>query len=228
MIEGAVPGFRPSVNGFPFANAWPHVAPIRLGVGAASVGVGDASRGLCGGMVFTVADLAASGIPTPRDPQPADGSRRFRYIVRRQVESFDWLRLPARFYAEMVSSAERRARTSLAAAASAREAIDAGRLAMLGLVRVASRNPLRLTENHQVLAWRYADDGASLRLGLYDPNHPGDDAVELALELGDDRRTIGSMRQSTGEPLLGILVAPYVAADPRPFRTGPAERRDGM
>ncbi len=217
MEERSVAGFRPSTNGFPWPNAWPHVAPIRIGLGPLAVGIGDAARGLCGGMVFAVADLAAAGVPTPPDPQPAPGTARFRYVVRRQVESFDWLRLPLRFLLAMVSR-RWRARETAAAIAATRVAIDEGRPAMLGLVRVASPNPLRVTGNHQVLAWRYAADDGRFAIGIYDPNHPGDDSVELRLTLGPGGLTVGTLAQSTGEPLIGLLRAPYGPTDPRPFR----------
>ncbi|HEU4571220.1 MAG TPA: hypothetical protein VFR93_00920 [Candidatus Limnocylindrales bacterium] len=220
MTERRVGAFLPSRNGFPWPNAWPHVAPIRIGVGPLSIGIGDAARGLCGGMVFTVADLAVAGLPTPPDRQPAPETPRFRYVVRRQVQSFDWLRLPLRFYALMAAPLRWRASRSRAAWEHVRAEIDGGRLAMLGLVRIASRNPLALTGNHQVVAWRYAVDGATITLGIYDPNHPGADDVELRLTLSADTRSIDRFAQSTGEPLVGLLAAPYAPADPRPFRSG--------
>jgi hypothetical protein len=224
VIERAVEGFLPSRNGFPWSNAWPHVAPIRLGFGRLSVGIGDAARGLCGGMVFAVADLAAAGCPTPGDPQPAPGSARFRYVVRRQVQSFDWLRLPLAFYLAMAAPARWRGRRSARVVDRVLADLDAGRLSMLGLVRLASRNPLRVTENHQVVAWRYRRDGDTVALGLYDPNHPGDDDVELRLVLspGGDGPVV-AFEQSTGEPLVGLLSAPYSPADPRPFRSSPRD-----
>jgi hypothetical protein len=170
-------------------------------------------------MVFAVADLHAAAVPTPPDPQPAPDSARFRYLVRRQVQSFDWLRLPLRFYVLMaMPSAWRRRWTALSALPAVRAEIEADRLAMLGLVRVASHNPFRLTDNHQVLAWRYEDAGDGVTIGVYDPNHPGVDDVELRLALEPGGRSVRSFAQSTGEPLVGLLPAPYTPADPRPFR----------
>ena len=47
----------------------------------------------------TVRDLFEAGIAPPADAEPpANGSPRFRAIVRRQVQSLDWLRVPLRFY----------------------------------------------------------------------------------------------------------------------------------
>jgi hypothetical protein len=57
-------------------------------------GVGDAAQGLCGGMALSVRDLFEAGLPAPPDTAPfLNGSSRFRQIVRRQVESLDWLQL---------------------------------------------------------------------------------------------------------------------------------------
>ena len=70
--------FRPSVNGFAFANRWPHVPPLRLRVGGPvplELAIGDAANGLCGGMAFAALDLWFAGVPAPAgaDP-PLEGS----------------------------------------------------------------------------------------------------------------------------------------------------------
>ena len=98
--SAAVPGFLPSRHGFPFANRWPPGPTITFGpFDPRVVGIGDASAGLCGGMVATVRDLFEAGIAIPPSAEPpANGSPRFRAVVRRQVESLDWLRVPLRYY----------------------------------------------------------------------------------------------------------------------------------
>ena len=66
MNEVSVPGFLPSTRGFHFANAWPPGPTVRFGpLDPRLIGVGDASTGLCGGMVYTVADLFAAGVSVP-------------------------------------------------------------------------------------------------------------------------------------------------------------------
>jgi len=48
----------PSANGFHFINSWPSEPDIVVNVPALGrVAVGDASNGLCGGMVFAVRDF---------------------------------------------------------------------------------------------------------------------------------------------------------------------------
>jgi hypothetical protein len=50
---------------------------------------------------------------------------------------------------------------------------------------------------------------------VYDPNHPGNDGVELRVEIDPDAgrpwRDRIRMTQSTGEPLLGFFRQPYPA-----------------
>src|SRR4051794_27281124 len=122
-------------------------------------------------MVYTIADLFAAGIPVPpdRDP-PANGSPRFESIVRRQVESLEWLSVPVRFWLRMAlggSFGGDRARSTLDREwPKARAELDAGRLVPIGLIRVAATNPRQLTNNHQVIAWGYAEDGRGVSLRL--------------------------------------------------------------
>jgi hypothetical protein len=221
--EVTVPGFAPSTHGFHFANAWPGGPTVRFGPFDPRVlGVGDASTGLCGGMVYTVADLFAAGIPVPADREPPpNGSPRFKSIVRRQVESLEWLSVPIRFWLRMAlggSFGGDRARSTLEREwPKARAALDAGTLVPVGLIRVAATNPFDLTKNHQVIAWGYAEDGRGVTLRLYDPNWPDRDDVSITIHLDNALRPI-RLSQSTGEPLLGWFVLPYRAADPVAWR----------
>ena len=224
MSESVVPRFLPSRNGFHFANSFPpgrtvHFGPIDtrwLG------GVGDASAGLCGGMVFTVGDLFEAGVAVPSDTQPpANGSPRFDSIVRRQVQSLDWFRVPVRFWIRSALGAsfggDRARATYEDEWPKIRREIDEGRLAMLGLIRLAGVNPFKLTGNHQVIAYGYAEDGRGVTLRLYDPNWPDRDDVTATLHLDAALRPT-ALEQSTGEQLLGYFLAPFTASDPRAWR----------
>ena len=141
-----------------------------------------------------------SRIPADAEP-PANGSPRFRAIVRRQVESLDWLRVPLRFYDLQAvrpdpptgwSVALRRPPPRVVAVRDEwpriRADIEAGRAPIVGLVRVAGWSPRLLTANHQVLAYAYDEDAAGFRIRVYDPNHPGRDDVELVARLDAERR----------------------------------------
>src|SRR6266849_1806667 len=99
MASQRVPGFLPSQNGLPFANRFPNTPAIRVGIPRYAVlGIGNAADGLCGGMAFTTRDLFERDSAPPPDPTPASGTPRFDYLVARQVDSFDWGRVPLRFY----------------------------------------------------------------------------------------------------------------------------------
>jgi len=214
MDTRTVAGFLPSTHGFHFANAWPHGPTLTFGpLDPRMVGVGDAADGLCGGMVYTAADLFLAGVPIPADREPfANGSPRFNAIVRRQVESLYWLTVPVRYW--LISALGGRFGGDRARATlehewpKAKRELDAGRPALIGLIRVASVNPWQLTMNHQVMAWGYAEDGRGVTLNLYDPNWPDRDDVTITLHLDPALRPSG-LTQSTGEPLLAWFVLPY-------------------
>jgi len=221
MVWSAViEGFLPSTRGLRFANRFPPGPTVRLGpLDSRWLGIGDASAGLCGGMSWFVRERFEAGLPTPPDLEPpANGSLLFRALVRRQVLSLDWLRLPVRIWLMAAMGAERARRTTLDREwPRIRADIDAGRPAMIALVRQAEANPFALTMNHQVLGYGYLADTDVVRIRIYDPNWPGRDDVEIELAAGDtavgraaaDGAVAG--RQSTGEPLIGFLHAPYRA-----------------
>ena len=193
-MRGRVQGFAPSASGFRFPNRFPPEPVLAMGVGQRRLGVGNASNGLCGGMVFAVRDLFEAGIaPPPATEPPAGGSPLFRYVVRRLFHSFDLPVGPARYMAWMVrpSREGRLGLRGIAARTVGREwpliklDLDRGVLSPIGLVRVHSFNPLELGRNHQVLAYGYQldEESAGVTISVYDPNHPGDDEVALSFSL---------------------------------------------
>ncbi len=229
MAANAVTGFLPSRYGLPFVNAFPPGPTLRLGpFDPRRLGFGDASAGLCGGMALTARDLYEAGIPAPsaQATPPANGSPRFRALVRRQVQSLDWLRVPLRYldlqalrpdppagFALRLRREPPRVATVLREWPRIRAEIDAGHPSVVGLIRAAGGSPWMLTQNHQVLAWGWEASAGRITLRVYDPNHPGRDDVELRVTVGGrpgapwrDRIAVA---QSTGEPLLGFFHQPY-------------------
>jgi hypothetical protein len=227
-IAGAVPAFLPSIHGLSFANAFPPGPTLRFGpLDPRVVGFGDASAGLCGGMALTARDLYEAGLSAADgDDPPTNGSPRFRALVRRQVQSLDWLRVPLRY---LDLQAMRPDPPSGLAAALHREPprvpaildewplvraeIDGGHASVVGLIRTAGGSPWDLTRNHQVLAFAYSAGDRFVTLRVYDPNHPRRDDVELRASISADHgapwRDRIRLTQSTGEPLLGFFRQPY-------------------
>jgi hypothetical protein len=219
-VSNAVPGFLPSRHGLHFANRWEPGPTIRLGVlDPRLVGIGDARSGLCGGMAWYVREHFEAARPIPAATvAPINGSPLFRAIVRRQILSLDWLRVPLRFWVAAASAPDQLGRRSLEVEwPRIRAAIDAGRLPLIGLIRHHGRNPMHLDRDHQVLAFAYEvedggspsvgsettvnaseADGPTVRLRLYDPNWPDRDDVAIHLSMA-------GMGQSTGERLLGVI-----------------------
>lgn len=232
----AIDGFLPSRHGLPFANAFPPGPTMALGpFDPRMIGFGDASAGLCGGMALTARDLFEAGLTAPAAGEPpANGSPRFRALVRRQVQSLDWLRVPLRYFDLQAFRPD--PPTGIAACAGRepprvvaiqdewpriRAEIDGGHPSVVGLVRASGSSPWRLTTNHQVLAFAYEATDEAITIRVYEPNHPGRDDVELRALIdvgGGDPGAVRPWRdrihlaQSTGEPLLGFFRQPY----PRP------------
>ncbi len=202
MVQSnAVPGFLPSTSGLRFANRFPPGPTVKIGpLDPSRIGIGDASAGLCGGMVTYVGERFGAGLATPTDIEPpANGSPLFRALVRRQLRSLDWFVTPLRFWRLAVMDPRGAARRSRERELPAiRAAIDAGRLVRVGLVRHHGLNPMDLSKDHQVLAHGYAVDGNVATVRIYDPNWPGRDDVTLTVDAA-------GCRQSTGEPLNALF-----------------------
>jgi hypothetical protein len=93
-----------------------------------------------------------------------------------------------------------------------RAEINRGVPALVGLIRAAGGSPLMLVQNHQVLAWSWAADDGGFTIGVYDPNHPRRDDVELRIQVRPGTTPLRerlTLEQSTGEPLLGFFLQPY-------------------
>jgi hypothetical protein len=232
VTGAAARGFLPSRSAFRFTNTFPHEPVItvlpELGGG---LRIGDASQGLCGGMIFAVRDLFEAGrTPPPDTAPPPAGSPLFAYIVRRLLASWDIPRGVWRYYdlqnapdADVTRALGRRSgigRTSLVHEwPKVRLDLDSGRLSPLGVITVHTADPLKLGLNHQVLAYAYELDGTVVTLRVYDPNTPvvDGDGVTLSFDTAADldkpvpithNITIG------GRPVRGFFHSTYRWSDP--------------
>lgn len=227
-MDGAVAGFRPSTHGLHYANDWPSVPArtVRVHVAGvtADIGLGDASGGLCGGMVFAVRDLFERRTPPPAgSANPPPASPAFDYLVDRLLASllgvrgaafgaryYEWMLLPDRIPLLRRGVADLTVRESLP---QVRGSIDRGELTPLGLVCVASVNPRDLGRNHQVLAYASESSQTQTVLHLYDPNWPDRDDVTLTCDLRDG--VAQPFAYSTGDHAVrGFFLSEYQPADP--------------
>jgi hypothetical protein len=238
MTTVRVPGFTPLTSGFRFRNAFAP-APIReLRLqGIATLTIGDAANGLCGGMSFSAADLHRASIAPPSDTSPpVSGSPAFDYIVDRQIASFAGGSVPLRFYRLMDPSrpdrepfwapwlgwagVDRHSRTYVMVHQEwprIRSDLDQGRLSMIGLVRAIDRDPRKLSSNHQVVVYGYDLEGSQVTLRVYDPNWPGEE-VTLGFDVGDPNGSIRPTYSTTDAPLVCFFRAPYEPQDPTAWR----------
>jgi hypothetical protein len=192
----SVPGFVASQRGFRFTNSFPPEPTIRIDLGpAGTVGLGDASQGLCGGMAFAVRDYFEAGLPVPSDDTPpAAETPLFHYLVRRLVDSFDlpggvaryalWMALPSGDI-EFFGMRERGTayRTAHSSWPAVQADIDAGHPSALGLVTVHTADVRQIGRCHQVLAYGYSVDDSAVTLSVYDPNTVNEDADGVWIRL---------------------------------------------
>ena len=230
----AVGGFTASGNGLGFVNRFPN-EPV-VGVDAPPFGkidIGDASNGLCGGMVFAVRDIFQTDgmAPLNGSATPDPSSTLFNYIVGRLIDSFD---LPhagfMKYYEWMITPDGDTGwppfftRHGLAWKTIDDEwpnrikpELDAGRLVCLGLVTSRSANPADLGQNHQVLGYGYELDADRLTLLVYDPNtsKASADSVSISFSLANPSQpTTFSHNVGIGEAIRGIFRVGYTYHDP--------------
>ena len=196
--------FLPSSSGFKFGNSFPHVPLKKIKVLGQQIPIGNASYGLCGGMILAVMDYFEANMSIPSNPTAPFSGPLFEYIVNRQIESFH---LPLGLMKYMVLMnpffRDHEARASNIGVAPHGRAwrmmkeewpkikndLDNGKLSPLGLVKIKSLNPFEIRRNHQVLAYGYDLNENNLSLHIYDPNFPNDDQVTISLNIGNPEFT---------------------------------------
>ena len=172
--------FRPSRDGFRFANSWPRGAPVRL----AGVGLGRVYGGLCGGMAYEAGRAWVSGRALPADRAAPVGGPLADRLWRAQLVSLQLPLGPLRYLLLQLPplAAVRRRVTLTRGLPRLRIALAAGRPALLGLVRTVSWDPRRVVEHHVVLGVGLsAHPDGTAEVAVYDPNHPDDDTVRITV-----------------------------------------------
>lgn len=226
--QSRVPGFKPSVSGFRFANSFAPL-PYNINVAGTNVPIGDASNGMCGGMVYAVRDYFEAGYLTPPPNATApSGGPLFDYLSRRLFDSFNLPEGPVKYLHLMNPDLPDHetwfSNAGLAPHGRAwvmimeewpniKADLDQGRLSPLALIRVKDHDPFKMGENHQVLAYGYSLNGNDLTIDVYDPNYPGNDSVTISLNIGDPQHTT-DVTYSTGETMYCFFRPGYNYVEP--------------
>ena len=225
--------FLPSRHAFGFANTWPDEPALSLATPLRRIGIGNAARGLCGGMVFGALDYWHAGAKPPAI-LPTPGEPLFRFIVWRLIQSWHiptgvaryyyWMNLPdddivrraagpAGSHRLMLRRRGLRVRSMGMQWPRIRAQLDAGHPTPIGLVTVAGASPLQLGRNHQLLAYGYRLARTEVTLQVYDPNSGASDDVYLRF---DPRAPSLGFTHSVniGLPVRGFFLTPYSPAIP--------------
>jgi hypothetical protein len=205
----AVPGFKPSTNGFHFSNSgWKDkniklpVVEISLPKPIGKIDISNSTQGLCGGMVYAAMDYfyAKKSIPQTTDPPAKESDPLFQYLKKRLETSWDptgagvnYVKFMQPEYPDGDEGVPQglgveKGRSFVIAREEwpkIKADIDAHKLSPLGLVQVKSLNPIDIGKNHQVLAYAYELNNNLVTLSIYDPNVQLNDTVRLQFNVGD-------------------------------------------
>jgi hypothetical protein len=183
-------GFLPDRDGFKFSNHWPNtpysLPPLKGTV--LDYKYGNASNGLCGGMVFAARDYFEEGrsIPAVTTAPVGEQDPLFLYLVDRLFATFsvDSVSLMLKLMNPLYPDTDENVLGALGLAAGRssvmaneewpliRADIEEGRPSPLALITVKSTLPWDLGKCHQVLAYAYDVHGDDILLRVYDPNQP--------------------------------------------------------
>jgi hypothetical protein len=217
-VPHRVPGFVPERSGFQFTNHFGDLPLGHIDIGVATIPVGSASNGMCGGMMYAVRDyFEANQIPPQSEEAPtSENDPLFIYLKDRLFDSFDLPVGPTRYFGLMdplLPDTDENILNPIGLAGGraflmAREEwpkikadIDGGHLAEMGLVQIRSLLPTDLGHNHQVLAYGYELSGSTVTLHIHDPNDRVNERshVTLSLNIGFTDRVIDVQRTPPGK-----------------------------
>jgi hypothetical protein len=207
-IRQAVAGFLPSTSGLHFSNIFASGPLLKIDILGQKIPIGDASNGLCGGMVFTVRDYFDAGRAVPSGTSSPSSGPLFDYIVARLFDSFNLRIFPPPgpvIYMGLMNPMLPDHETDLSRAGLAphgrswvmvhdewpkiKADLDSNRLSPIGLIEIKSLDPFQMGKNHQILAYGYDLDGTDLTIHVYDPNYPDDNGVTISLSIANPYHT---------------------------------------
>jgi hypothetical protein len=247
-MDSAVPGFTVQGCGFKFRNSDQFGGGYTVPDAVPLIDeIGDASNGMCGGMVYAAADYFVAGdspwseaeLNDPPEDSPVstevpdEGTPLFDFLSERLFDSF----LPTdanpkgalRYKRLMNVPSTGGARKSRNAVMNEhwhdhiKPALDDGRLCPLGLIHVNTHGqPFdmgldRIGDNHQVLAYGYKQSGNRVEIYVYDPNRPEGDDAHIEFTHHGDLMNWFAPNYPGGRDLFGFFAVGYSPKDPPDF-----------
>jgi hypothetical protein len=224
-------GFVPSKHGLAFTNSWPTQPAVVRATPFGDITLGNASRGLCGGMVFAALDYWHADTAPPGQ-RPAAGTPGYEHIVDRLVDSwhipagiaqyYQWMSLPdgdtgfGVLGRRVLMERGLAWRTVEVQWRQIKNDLDHDIPAALGVITTRSADPRDLGLNHQVMAVGYDTDGSSVTLNVYDPNRGRRDDVVIRFDTRSPQRRI-EFTHTLGlkRPVRGFFRTAYQPAVPR-------------
>lgn len=159
--------------------------------------------GMCGGMVFTALDYYFDQYKLPEYKAVEELPLSYtKYLWKRQTQSVSISVLLKIIHFASLSVSKSMQKTIDDELPKIIDRLNDGLPAPIVIIRSSLlQNP---THNHQVLVTGYINNGSTLDLELYDPNHP-----KLEPRLMVRKNPEYSITQSTGEPVRGLFLNNY-------------------
>lgn len=218
-METKLTAFRPSIHGFNFNNSFSAEEIMEEMYSIPSWLTPDDSWGLCGGMCFAALDRYFGGDPIPEtSAKPSRGESLFSELVNRQMDSVDsvgkakildyQIRPDEGAWYEPMHSLGHYTQSHQWPSVKAK--LKRGIPTTICLIRASRAAIHKIGDNHQVVVWGYTynSNNGELKLNIYDPNKPNNDAVIVGLTLGQEKSRLDAY-QSPGPDPRGFLRVPY-------------------
>ncbi len=192
--------FNPPSHGYTFPNRFEFKGLSRI----VKIIKSNFIYGMCGGMVFSAMDYYFDQNKLPNYKAVEELPLSYtKYLWKRQTQSVSISVLMKIIKFASLSVSKSMQKTFQDELPKIIERLDDGLPAPIVIIRSSFfQNP---THNHQVLATGYEDNGLSLDLELYDPNHPN-----ICPLLMFHHKQEYFITQSTGEPVRGLFLNKYL------------------
>jgi hypothetical protein len=210
FVSNTVDGFIPIASWFKFPNQsfnhsvgyW-HNLPIVF-----------PSYGMCGGMVFAVADYFESSECLPNEEYP--GKILGEDLKLRQADSIN-LNTAWNYLLLTLENQERDYSYTMEAWKMVKEDVDNNHPSPIGVIRIKSINPFKVFNQHQLLAYGYQINKELITINVYDQNFPYSDNLKLSFNTSSNNETFKINSSAGLGKVHSFFKAPYEPKQPSSF-----------